>query len=454
MSAETQLFGRIALHYKLVTADQLAEATRKQARDGGIKPLGEILVELGFLNPAQLTRLLQVQKQVASQQAGAAPPTPAPTPPQAAAPALAPRIHEAPVAVFEPTTSGKRVDRILDFVVEQGASDVHIMSDEKVQIRKDGLLAFAGAAPLDAPQVEILLRELLDARLRDELAREGQTDFAFSLAGRARFRGNAYRHQRGVGIVLRTIPLEVPTLESLGLPAALAKLTNHHQGLVLLTGPGGCGKSSTMAALLRLVNEERRDHIITVEDPIEYLHSPQRCVINQRQVGRDTGSFARALKAALREDPDVIAIGELRDLETISLALTAAETGHLVLGTLHTGSTIRTIERVVGSFPSNQQAQVRTMLSELLRAVVSQRLVRRADGPGRVPALEILHGTRAVSNLIRESKTFQIRSILQTGTAQGMGLLDGSLAQLVRDRVVTREEALIHADDPKSIPAA
>ena len=254
--------------------------------------------------------------------------------------------------------------------------------------------------------------------------------------------------------MLRAIALEIPTLASLGLPNTLAKVTNHNQGLVLLTGPAGCGKSSTLAALVRLINEERQDHIVTVEDPIEYLHTPLRCVVNQRQVGRDTRSFARALKAALREDPDVIAIGELRDLETISLALTAAETGHLVLATLHTGSSIRTVDRIVGSYPSNQQAQIRTMLSESLRAVISQRLVRRADGQGRVPALEILLGTRPVANLIRESKTFQLRSVLQTGAAQGMCLLDTSLAHLVREGVVTRDEALLHADDVKLLPAA
>ena len=253
---------------------------------------------------------------------------------------------------------------------------------------------------------------------------------------------------------MRAIALEIPTLAGLGLPNTLAKVTNHHQGLVLLTGPAGCGKSSTLAALVRLINEERQDHIVTVEDPIEYLHTPMRCVVNQRQVGRDTRSFARALKAALREDPDVIAIGELRDLETISLALTAAETGHLVLATLHTGSAIRTVDRVVGSYPSNQQAQIRTMLSVSLRAVVSQRLVRRADGQGRVPALEILLGTRPVANLIRESKTFQLRSVLQTGAAQGMCLLDTSLAHLVRDGVVTREEALLHAEDAKLLSGA
>ncbi|MBZ0103960.1 MAG: PilT/PilU family type 4a pilus ATPase [Thermoanaerobaculia bacterium] len=335
----------------------------------------------------------------------------------------------------------------------RGASDLHLASGERTLMRHLGELAFAGDARLSREQVEALLAELLDAAGQAALARDGQVDLACSLPGRGRFRGNAYRHQNGLGLVLRAIPFEVPTLADLGLPGTLARLTNHHQGLVLITGPGGCGKSSTMAALLRLINEERRDHIITIEDPIEYVHEPLRCVVNQRQVGRDTESFARALKAALREDPDVIAIGELRDLETISLALTAAETGHLVLATLHTGSSIRTVDRIVGSFPPNQQSQIRTMLSESLRAVVSQRLLRRADGAGRVPALEVLIGTRAVANLIREAKTFQIRSVLQTGAAQGMGLLDASIAQLVRDGVVSRDEALLHADDPKAIPA-
>jgi twitching motility protein PilT len=444
VSSQLQLLGRLAVHYKLVTADQLSEATRKQARDGNVRPLGEVLVEMGFLQPAQLTRLLEIQRQVAAQAATAPPAAPAPAPPP---PAPAPA--EAAEAL-----AGHRVDRLLDFAVRLSASDVHIRSGERVLLRGDGELAVAGEAPLSAAQVERLVVELLDPRARAELDRDGQADFAWTLAGRARFRGNVYRHRAGMGIVLRTIPLQVPSLEQLGLPLSLAKLTNHHQGLVLITGPAGCGKSSTLAALLRVVNEERRDHIVTVEDPIEYLHTPQRCVVNQRQVGRDTAGFARALRAALREDPDVIAIGELRDLETISLALTAAETGHLVLGTLHTGSAVRTIDRMVGSFPPNQQSQIRTMLSESLRAVVSQRLLRRADGRGRVAALEVLLGTRAIANLIRDSKTFQIRSILQTGGAQGMNLLDAALAQLVRDKTVTRDEALRQADDPKMIPAA
>ncbi len=449
MSADLHLLGRLAVHYKLLTTEQLAETTRAQARSAVPRPLGELWIEAGWMTRAQLDKLLAVQREVVAKQSA-----------QAAEPLIQARPASAALDLEQTasgeisTRAGKRIDRILEFAVSQRASDVHILSGERVLLRCDGELAFAGDAVLEAAAVERLVAEVLDPRLRERLDRDGQIDFSWTIAGRARFRGNVYRHQRGLGLVLRAIALEVPTLASLGLPNTLAKLTNHHQGLVLLTGPAGCGKSSTLAALLRLINEERQDHIVTVEDPIEYLHTPLRCVVNQRQVGRDTGSFARALKAALREDPDIIAIGELRDLETISLALTAAETGHLVLATLHTGSAIRTVDRVVGSYPSNQQAQIRTMLSESLRAVVSQRLVRRADGQGRVPALEVLLGTRAVSNLIRESKSFQIRSVLQTGGAQGMCLLDISLAALVRSGVVTRAEALRHADDPKLLPPA
>ena len=449
MSEDLHLLGRLAVHYKLLTAEQIAETTRAQARSADPRPLGELWIDAGWMTRGQLDKLLAVQREVLARQSG-----------QAAAPLIAPKPASAPVDLEQTasgevsTRAGKRIDRILEYAVSQRASDIHIMTGERVLMRRDGQLTFAGDAPLEHGQIERLVAEVLEPRLRELLDREGQTDFSWTIAGRARFRGNAYRHQHGYGLVLRAIALEIPTLASLGLPNTLAKVTNHNQGLVLLTGPAGCGKSSTLAALVRLINEERQDHIVTVEDPIEYLHTPLRCVVNQRQVGRDTRSFARALKAALREDPDVIAIGELRDLETISLALTAAETGHLVLATLHTGSSIRTVDRIVGSYPSNQQAQIRTMLSESLRAVISQRLVRRADGQGRVPALEILLGTRPVANLIRESKTFQLRSVLQTGAAQGMCLLDTSLAHLVREGVVTRDEALLHADDVKLLPAA
>jgi twitching motility protein PilT len=439
------LLGRLAVHYKLITSDQLAEATRAQEREERRRSLGEVLVSTGLLTRPQLEKLLDVQRELVAQQAAAR----AAGAPAAVASGTAPSAASGAA----PPAPARRVDRLLELAFRRGASDLHLRSGEPVLLRLGGALTALEGQPLAAGDVAALAEELLGERERALLAGEGQVDFSCALPGLARFRGNAYRRQEGLALVLRALPEQVPSLADLGLPASLAKLTNYHQGLVLVTGPAGCGKSSTMAALLRLVNEERRDHIVTIEDPIEYLHRPLRCVVNQRQVGRDTGSFARALKAALREDPDVIAIGELRDLETISLALTAAETGHLVLATLHTGNAMRTVDRVVGVFPPGQQPQVRAMLSESLRAVVSQRLVNRAEGGGRLPAIELLLGTRAVANLIRESKTFQLRSLMQTAATQGMVLLDASLAQLVREGLVTREDALAVAEDPRAIPA-
>ena len=449
MSQEGGLFGQLAVHYKLVTQDQLAEAVKRQAKEEWRRPLGDLLVEDGVLSRANLEKLLQIQKQMQEKQAAAA--ATAAAQPDALSHTGGFSRAAISAALAKPQAE-RKIDRLLDFAVRQGASDLRIASGERMLLRRLGQLVPAGDRPLVRTELDQYLAELLDAGQRAELEKSGQVDFSATLAGLARFRGNAYRHQSGVAVALRAIPLEVPALEDLGLPASLARLTAYHQGIVLLTGPAGSGKSSTLAALLRLVNQERRDHIVTVEDPIEFIHEPLRCSVNQRQVGRDTKSFARALKAALREDPDVIAIGELRDLETISLALTAAETGHLVFATLHTGGAIRTIDRIVGAFPPDQQPQIRMMFSESLRAIVSQRLVNRADGNGRVPAIEVLFGTRAVANLIRDQKTFQIRSVLQTGAQQGMVLLDASLAQLVRDRVITREAALEQCDDPKAIP--
>jgi twitching motility protein PilT len=448
MSQDPYLLGRLAVHYKLVTQDQVADLLRAQSKSEFQTSLGDLMVESGLVQPAQLEKLLAVQKQMIEKQAVAH---------QAVTVGSATGIFSLPAAAGRPAITKRAeraVDRLLDYAVRQGASDLRLASGCKLLLRIDGRLTPMGERPFGRDQMDQFVGELLDAGQREALARGGQVDFSTALVDVARFRGNAYRHQDGVAVALRAVPYEVPTLADLGLPSSLARLTSFHQGLVLITGPAGCGKTSTLAALLGIINEERRDHIVTIEDPIEYIHVPRRCSVNQRQVGRDTASFGRALKAALREDPDVIALGELRDLETISLALTAAETGHLVLGTLHTGSAIRTIDRVVGAYPPEQQPQIRAMFSESLRAVVSQRLVNRADGNGRVPAYEVLLGTRAVANLIREQKTFQLRSVLQTGAAQGMQLLDASLAQLLRDGVVRREEALVHAEDPKALPAA
>jgi len=468
-SLEDVLIGRLALHYKLISQEQLADATRQQSREGGQRKLGEILVESGLLTPRRFEQLLVAQREVlAKRQAATAPPAPVPAvaPPLAPAaqamppltvaelPAIPPSAPPAPPLAGDEAAPAARLDRILAYAVRQGASDVHVHSGAPIQVRRNGRLVATESAALDAATAESAIREILTAEQQAALDGHGQVDLAYTVAGVGRFRSNVYRQQRGVDAVFRAIPARPPTLSDLGLPLSLARFANFHQGLVLVTGPAGCGKSSTMAAMLNIVNEERRDHIVTIEDPIEVLHPSKRCLVNQRQVGRHTGSFARALRAALREDPDVIAIGELRDLETISLALTAAETGHLVLATLHTNNAIRTINRILGVFPPNQQDQIRTMVAESLRAVISQRLLPRADGQGRVAALEILVANRAVGNLIRDNKTFQIKSVLQVGGSHGMCLLDASLAELVKSGVVTREEALKHCEDPARLGGA
>ena len=368
-------------------------------------------------------------------------------PPTAAAASVPSPVSDAPTTVQEPRAA-RRLDRILEFGISQGASDIHFHSGAPIRYRRHGRMIETEGQPTDPTVAAAAIAEILSPAEREILERTGQVDLAYDVPGLGRFRTNVYRQARGTDAVFRAIPPDPPTLESLGLPASLAKFADYHQGLVLVTGPAGCGKSATLAALVHLINASRHDHIITIEDPIEVIHPSLSCVVNQREVGNHTQSFSRALRAALREDPDVIAIGELRDLETISLAITAAETGHLVIATLHTSSAIRTINRLLGVFPPNQQEQIRTMLSESLRAVISQRLVARADGTGRVAALEVLIATKAVGNLIRENKTFQLKSVLQTGSNHGMFLLDSSLAELVKSGVITKEEGLKHAEDP------
>jgi twitching motility protein PilT len=346
-----------------------------------------------------------------------------------------------------------QLHRILRDAVSAGASDVHLHSGGVLKLRIHGELVARGDAPLGAGAVERVVASALSPDQRAQLGRDGEIDFCLDVPGAGRFRANAYRQQRGFDLVMRSIPASPPTLEELGLPAELARLTEFHQGMVLLTGPAGCGKSATLAAMVNLINEQRDEHVLTVEDPIEVVHPPKRCLVNQRHAGHHTNSFARALRGALREDPDIIVIGELRDLETISLAMTAAETGHFVLATLHTNNAVRTINRMIGAFPSNEQAQVRAMLSESLRAVVSQRLVPKADGSGRIPALEVLVINKAIGNLIRDEKTVQIRSSMQTGRAHGMYLLEQSLNELVASGRITRETGLRYAEEKKLITA-
>lgn len=411
--------------------------------------------------PSPATSLPTATSPAFGSPAPATPPaTPPPTqaPPQAPPPAQAapagPAAESSRPTLLElsaPAGETQQLDGALTGAARMGASDMHFHPGLPMKVRTHGRLHDFGNDPLATAFIESVLLPALNPAQRRLLDEEGQVDFAHTIEGTGRFRGNVYRGSTGLNGVFRFIPGFIPSLSQLGLPSDLSRVTTFHQGLVLVTGPAGCGKSTTLASLVNIINEERNDHVLTIEDPVEYLHTSKRCLVNQREVKRHTGSFARALRAALREDPDVIVIGELRDLETISLAITAAETGHLVLGTLHTGSAIRTINRLVGAFPPEEQPQIRTMISESLRAVISQRLVARADGQGRVPALEILTANRAVSNVIREGRTFQLRSALQTGRSQGQLLLDVALGELVKAGTVTKEEALRQAEDPRLI---
>jgi twitching motility protein PilT len=478
------LLGRVAVAAKLITMEQLAQATREQARIGSSKNLGDVLVAMGFLTKDTLAKALELQrgviaraKEKRAEGAPVTPPVAKPAPEIGAhtdAKAAASLAREVPPAAAAKPTKARAVpvvgvsaesatgpkiafdkglDSLLVDAASQGASDVHLHSGSNLRLRIRSKLVEVPDSKLAPPVAEKLILGALSAEERAVLEEHGEIDFCHTVKGLARFRANVYRQLRGLDATFRRISLQPPTLADLNLPTALAKFTNFHQGMVLITGPSACGKSSTMAALVNLINEERTEHILTIEDPIEYLHPSKQCVVNQRNVKRHTESFARALRAALREDPDVIVIGELRDRETISLAMTAAETGHFVLATLHTDNAVRTVNRIIGSFPPEQQDQVRAMLSESLRAVISQRLLPRADARGMVPATEVLVVNRPVGNLIREEKTVQIRSTMQTGAASGMNLLDSSLAALVKAGTVKRDDALLHAEDPKLIPA-
>jgi twitching motility protein PilT len=343
--------------------------------------------------------------------------------------------------------------QLLAFTMQNKASDLHLSAGSPPVIRVHGILKRVKADPLSSDDIRTMLYSVMTEDQRAVYEKDMELDFAIALGEKARFRVNGFTSRLGSCSVFRTIPTEVPTMEQLDLPPVMRRFAELEKGIILVTGPTGSGKSTTLASMINHINLNYPKHILTIEDPVEFFHTSKKALINHREVGTDTNSFARALKSSLREDPDVILVGEMRDYETISLALTAAETGHLVFATLHTGGAIRTIDRIVGAFPPDQQAQIRMMFSESLRAIVSQRLVTRADGNGRVPAIEVLLGSRAVANLIRDQKTFQLRSVMQTGATQGMVMLDVSLAQLVRERVITREAALEQCDDPKLIPA-
>jgi twitching motility protein PilT len=327
-------------------------------------------------------------------------------------------------------------------VINRRASDLHITAGAPPMLRVRGrLVPIEGYPALTATQTREIVYSILSNAQRQKFENNWQLDFAYQIPNRARFRVNAYFQRAAVGAAFRLIPFEVVPFEQLGLPASVAEFANRARGLVLVTGPTGSGKSTTLASLIDLINSSREEHIMTIEDPIEFLHGHKKCVVNQRELGSDATSFGDALKAALRQDPDVILVGEMRDLETIGTAITAAETGHLVFGTLHTQDTPQTIDRIIDVFPPAQQGQVRAQLAVALQGIMTQMLLPTADGAGRCVAAEILVPTPAVRNLIREGKSHQIYSVLQTGASQGMQTMDASLAQLVRTGKITRQLA-------------
>jgi twitching motility protein PilT len=376
-------------------------------------------------------------------------------------PAIAPRTAEHLVADIDPeqfagvvSSARARIDQLLRLTVERGASDLHLRSGETPILRCDGaIVRMNELARLRADDVSALLDAIMPHENRAELAETNDTDFAYELPGCGRFRANAFRDRLGAAAVFRRIPPSVVTVEQLGLPPEVQRLCALTRGLVLVTGPTGSGKSTTLCALIDLINRTRADHIITIEDPIEFVHASRRCIVSQREVGAHTRSFKTALRAALREDPDVVLIGEMRDLETVSIALETAETGHLVLATLHTATAATTIDRIIDQFPADQQEQIRVMLADSLRGVISQTLCRKIGG-GRAAAREVLFNTAPVANLIRERKTFQIGAIMQTSKRLGMATMNDALIDLVDSRQIDVDEAHLHAPDKPALIGA
>ncbi len=342
------------------------------------------------------------------------------------------------------------ITELLAFSVKHKASDLHLSAGVPPMIRVDGDVRKINLPALEHRQVHSLVYDIMNDHQRKELEENLEVDFSFEVPNLARFRVNAFHQNRGVAAVFRTIPSLVLSLDELGAPEIFRQISEYPRGLVLVTGPTGSGKSTTLAAMVDYINESFHHHILTIEDPIEFVHENKRCLINQREVHRDTLGFSNALRSALREDPDIVLVGEMRDLETIRLALTAAETGHLVFGTLHTSSAAKTIDRIIDVFPGAEKDMVRSMLSESLRAVISQTLLKRVGG-GRVAAHEIMIGIPAIRNLIREDKIAQMYSVIQTGMIHGMQTMDQCLKQLVNRGLVTAADAKTKAMDPNSI---
>ena len=371
--------------------------------------------------------------------------------------AAAPRVQTAMEIdrSFDPRAEGAPpipIDELFREMIDRKASDLHLTMGERPRLRLDGRMVQMELPPLTPARMAELLWPICSPKNRKEFESDSDTDFAYDLPGVARFRCNYFMDRTGMGAVFRQIPTKIPTMEQLGLPKEIIDLCWLSKGFVVVTGPTGSGKSTTLSALINHINENRSDHIITIEDPIEFVHPNKKCLLNQREIGTHTQGFKRALRAALREDPDIVLVGEMRDLETISIAIETAETGHLVFGTLHTTTAPSTVDRIIDQFPADRQTQIRVMLSETLKGVIAQTLCRKIGG-GRIAAYEVLIVNTAVSNLIREGKTFQIPSLMQTQRNIGMRTLNDSLFELVKGKQVEPKEAFIKAVDKSSLLA-
>ena len=440
LSGVDQVFAKIALKNNLVTQEQIKECATILQDHGG--DLGTVLQGKGYLSENHANAIRRKAESVGSgAELAEAPQRGAPAPPEGA-------VHYKEVEKIDFSgLHGQPLGEYLKKAREIGASDFHFQTNSPPMVRIHGHLVRLKHPVLTAEDVERGIQTLMTEEEWEVVKERNDYNLTYEREDHGRYRTNIMRQRKGVDVIFRVIPSYIPTLSELHLPDVLNEFTKYRQGLLLITGPGGSGKSSTMAALTELINKERYDHIVTVEEPIEYLFESKNCNVNQRHVRVHTETFSSALRSAMRADPDVIVVGEMRDLETISMAVTAAETGHLVLGTLHTTNAIRSVDRIIDVFPPKEQDQIRAMVSESLRGVISQQLVSRADGLGREPALEVMFATSAVANMVRERKTFQLISVLQTGRNRGMCTMDDSIQELFNKGVITREQAIFRAED-------
>ena len=447
---EDLLFGKIAVKNKLADEAQVRKCLALMEKSGA-EGLGKLLLEKGIISAGDYKRISAHVKQVAEKSDKAAEKgsseevkaKPAPGGPAPSGPGVT--VKELAGMDFS-HLAGKPIDKYLIEARKVGASDFHFQVDSPPFMRLHGQVVYLKHPVLSAEDTASKIDEIFNDFERETFKEKNDLDFCY-VRDHGRYRASALKQRKGTDAIFRIIPNEIPTLEGLHLPEILADFTKYRQGIVLITGPAGSGKTATMTALLDIVNQQQNDHIVTVEDPIEYILPSRKCNVNQRHVEVHTETYASALRSAMRSDPDYICVGEMRDLDTVAMAITAAETGHLVFGTLHTTNATRSVDRIIDVFPPKEQEQIRAMVSESIRGVVSQQLLPRQDGLGREPVLEIMFATPAVANMIRERKTFQLQSVLQTGAKAGMCTMDDSILGLLKKKIITKETAWFFAEN-------